>query len=389
MTVEDRIREALKTPELARVTQANEAWFWKMSERWRNAERNRFRERFGWDPKPQTDKPGFNLLEAKKQLRERYKLNEAVTETQLFALTTFMLVDNIVGAYQLKPVIYRKLAKIVQSRTLDSNFFPLQRGDIPLPVAEGEETPESSLGGNLTRIRNYKFARTIPISEEMEQDDQTGQVLDMANILGEGMAYAEEQWWIINLLSQYVAAQIRSAGGIIPPMCVAGQAPSGYGGPTCTAGAVSQVNIENLFTAAEFVTDIEGNFALVVPNAGLFSSGDKIAVKKIMQSVYNPSTPSASANVVGGIFSENVLKGEFEMYFTPFIIRARAGIASGNPWGLGEAGKIGAFQDRTPLTVIQEVPNAGQSFDRDLRRTKAKRRFGAGVVLPEFFLVGN
>ncbi len=381
--------DIIKLSPAQRVAAANEAKFIGNAKNWIAREGRRFKEHYGYDMLPEIAKPGFSLREARRQLRERFKLSEAVTTSQLFALTTGLVTQDLSNAYQIVPTVYRKLAKIVPSTKAEETYFPLQRADIPVPVGETEAAPESRLGGVLTRIANHKFARVIVMSQEMEQDDQTGQIRDQANGIGEGMGYAEEQWWVSQLFAAYVAANIRSSGGIIPPMCIAGQAPSNYGGPTCTAGAVSQANIENLFTAADYVTDLEGNFALVQINAGLFASADKIAVKRIMQSVYMPSTPSASAGVVGGIFSDNVLKGEFETYFTPFIVRARAGIASGNPWGLGEAGKIGAFQDRTPLEVRMEDPNAGKSFDEDTVRIKTKRRFGAGVVLPEFFLAGN
>lgn len=376
-----------------RVAQRNQQMIERWADGWVSRSARRFQERFGYDALAQFKKDGFSLREAHKQLREKFKLSEDETTSQLFALTTGLVTMDLSNEYKRVDTIYRKIAKVVPSKKSEETYFPLQRSDIPVPIGDNEEAPESGVGGVLTRIKNYRFARIISYSNTLASDDQTGEVRDQAEQLGEAMAYAEEQWWVVQLFATYIAANIRGGAGtnpIVPAMNVAGQAPAGYGGPTCTAGDVTQQNIENLFTAADYVTDIENNFALVQVDAGLFPSSRKITVKKILQSVYNPSTPPAGNGVIGGIFSENVLKGEFDAHYTPFIVRARAGIDGTNPpWALGEAGKFGTFQDRDPLSVVMEVPNSGASFTKNATRIKAERRFGAGVNLPEFVLVGN
>ena len=376
-----------------RVAHRNQQIVEKWANAWVAREAKRFQERYGYDPIKQIEKDGFSLREATRQLREKFKLSEDETTSQVFALTTGLVTLDLSNEYKLVDVVYRKLAKIIPSKKSEESFFPLNRADVPTPIGDNEEAPESGLSGILTRIKNYRFARILSYSNTAASDDQTGEVRDQAGTVGEGMAYAEEQWWVVQLFATYVAANIRGGAGtnpIVPPMNIAGQAPAGYGGPTCTAGDVTQANIENLFMAADFITDALGNFALVQIDAGLFSSARKITVKKILQSVYNPSTPPAGNGVIGGIFSENVLKGEFDAHYTPFIARARQGLdASTPPWALGEAGKFGAFQDREALSVVQEVPNSGKSFSANVTRIKAERRFGAGVNLPEFVIAGN
>lgn len=373
-----------------RIAQRNQQIIERWSDAWVKRESKRFKEKFGYDPIEQFKKDGFSLREASRQLREKFKLSEDETTSQLFALTTGLVTLDLSSEYKLVETIYRKIAKIVPSKKSEETYFPLQRSDIPVPIGDNEEAPESGIGGVLTRIKNYRFARIISYSNTLAADDQTGEVREQATSLGEAMAYAEEQWWVVMLFAAYVVTNLRANGGIIPPMNIAGQAPANYGGPTCTAGDVTQANIENLFTAADYVTDVENNFALVQVDAGLFPSSRKITVKKILQSVYNPSTPPAGNGVIGGIFSENVLKGEFDAHYTPFIVRARAGLDGSNPpWALGESGKFGTFQDRDPLSVVMEVPNTGASFTKNATRVKAERRFGAGVNLPEFALMGN
>lgn len=386
------IAEEVEVNPIDTAAKANKKWFRERADAWVKSAAKKFEKKHGYDPAAQVNKPGFSLAESRKQLTEKYKLSEGITDSQVFALAGYLVMDDMTKAYQMRPTIYRSLAKIVQSKSLEASFFAVQRGDIPVPVNEYEAIPESRLAGVLTRIRNYRYARIFSYSNELGQDDQTGSIRDIATSIGEGMAYAEEQAWVVSLFQAYQPANVRSpgpTGGIIPPMNIAGSAPAGYGGPVTTASPVTQVALENLYTAADYATDLEGNFALVDPNVGVFASADKIQVLKMLDSMYNPSVASTTPGAVGGIFSKNVLEGLFKPFFSPFVKRARAGIAGGNPWGIGEAGKIGAFQERTPLTVDTELAMAGRSFDENSTRVRAMRRFGTGVVLPEFFLVGN
>jgi hypothetical protein len=208
------------------------------------------------------------------------------------------------------------------------------------------------------------------------------------------MPYAEEKWWLTQLITAYVAGNIRQNGGIIPAACVAGQSGNdpNYGGPATTAGAVSRDGLATLYTAFDYITDIEGDLSLFEVDTGVFASADKITVKTILTSDFNPNTPSASANVTPGIFARNPLEDLFVMKFTRFmkyLTGATALSGSGQPWFLGEAGNIGAFQERTPLTVTMESPNAGRSWEANMRRSMAQRRFGAGVVIPEAAARGN
>lgn len=378
-------------PSHVRVAARNRAYYHNLAEGWKKRAARAFTEKFGYDPLAQLEKPGFNLRECAVQLREKYKLTEEQTSSQLYALTTGLVTLNMSNEYQVVKVVYRDLANIKPSTKSEESYFPLQRADVPVPLEDNEAAPESGLGGVLTRIRNYRFARTIKYSATLEEDDQTGQVADAATKLGEMMAYAEELWWITMLSRVYQTSNLRSAGGVVPPMNLAGSGGS-YGGPTCTAGAVSRDNIVNLYTAADYVTDIEGNLALVQVDAGLFASADKFTVKTILASAFNPAAQTGTLGATVGIFAENVLKGEFEAHFTPFmkyIPTSQVLSGSGNRWALGQAGKIGSFQDRTPLGVTMESPLAGKSWEENSRRVKAERRFGAGVTLPEFTLWGN
>jgi hypothetical protein len=381
-----------------RVEAENQKLFEAMADGWlRNIPRNELvqaaRRHVELDILETVKKPGFSLKAATKQLREAHRLQEEITQSQVYALTTGLITLDMANKYKTIATCYRALAEILPSSKSEESYFARQRGNIPQPLADNEEAPSSGMGGVLTRIKNYRFAEWIEYSKTLEDDDQTGTIRSFATDTAGKMSYAEALWWVRQFYTVYQVANTRASGGIVPNECVAGQASSGYGGPTCTPGAVSRDNISNLWTAADYVTDLEGDFMLVQVTAGHFANSDKFTVKTIMTAEFNPNTPSASADVVGGTFAPNVLKGEFEMYFDQFIkyinSTALSGSGSINRWSLGEAGTFGAFQEREALSVTMESPNAGKSLGANQRRYLVQRRFGAGVPHPEFVLVGN
>jgi hypothetical protein len=380
---------------VASVSARNRAKFAEKTKLWLGVWNRKFKENFGYDGLAVLNKPGFNLRSAARQLKER-GLREDVSTSQLYALSTGLITQNLSGAYDVVKVMYRDVCKVLTSAHSEESYFPLQRGNVPSPVEDNEALPSSSIGGILTRIKNYRFGDVIEVSANLEKDDATGQVAEMAAAIGDKMAYAEEKWWASQLISAYVAGNIRladggtSATGIIPGMNIAGSAPAGYGGPTCDAGPATRDRIANLYTAADYVTDIEGDFLPIEIDCGVFANADKIAVNTILKSDFNPATPAGTANVVPGIFARNPLEDIFVAKFTRFFkYFTGSALNGGNVWFLGEAGKIGSFQDRDPLEVIMELPNSGKSFDATMKRTKAERRFGAGVTIPEFALRGN
>lgn len=353
----------------------------------------RFKERHGYDGAVQLGKAGFSLAAAARQLSEKYKLSEAVTQDQVMALAIGLVRTDLSSAYQAVPTLVRQLAEVLPSTKLEESYFPMFEGDVPTPVNDTEPLPEDRAGGVMSRIRNYKFGKIKSFSNLAADDDQTGALRRWGMSGGQKMGYAEDQWWLARLFLAYVAGNIRSAGGIIPPMCVAGSAPANYGGPATTAGPVSRDAVLNLWTAADFITTADDNLALIECNAGIFSNADKPTVRILTETKVNPNTPSGTANVTPGVYAANPLYGLFAAFYTRFMNKvvptASTLSASGSGWGLGEQGMMGAFQPRKSLEVSVEAPNAGTSWEASVTRVKYEARFGAGVPVPEKFLRGN
>ena len=363
---------------------------------WMREQEKQFQKHFGEYGISLTEtisKPGFNPRSTRVQLREKYKIAESIVLSQVYALTTGMMASVSIDSYQTVPVVYRQLAKIENSDGSEEEYYPLSQMDTPTPVGDTDALPETSLGGILTRIRNYRFGRILAIARTAFDDDRTGRLRGLAGTVGNTMAYAEERWWLVQLFGTYIAANIRGGSGgnpIVPPMNVAGQSPAGYGGPTTAAGDVTEQNLENVYEAAQYVTGVTGEIIAFDPNSLLAAASRKLTIRKLLESFQNPLTPPSAASTLGGIFMTNVLKGLFEAYTTPFLNVLGNGLDGATPrWGIGEAGHIGLFQNRTALMVETEASNAGKSFDEKTVRTSYERRFGAGVDEPERFAVGN
>lgn len=357
---------------------------------WTAGVRESFKTSFGYDPEDvwkNSSDPRFSLKTVKEALKKTYKLSEAVTESQLSQLIRYGVIRTATDYYNLVPTVYKAVAQMETSRGYEEAYFPLQRNDVPVELQDTEPAPESRLGGNAIRIKNKEFGRILAFSKRLVDDDQTGQVSRQAGRMGEAMVYAEEQAFIVALFAAGVPSNLIANGGIIPASNLAGQTGAAF--PT-TAGAISQLALEQGYASSTNVVDILGNLMMVTYDTLLISTADEILTRRLMQSMYVPQMLGPTAGVLGtNAFAENVLKGMFTIQATPFVNRARAGLATGNPWVLMKAGEGVVFQSRTNLSVVMENPDAGKSFEERSYRYQSNRRFGVGVVEPRFVYFGN
>jgi hypothetical protein len=366
----------------------------KVANAWLKDMREGFMSEWGYDPDEvwnHSDEPGFSLGTVRESIR-RSTMREAVTEMQFAALTRYGVVKELVGGYNLAPTVYKQAARIVNSGTSEENYAPTYGSDIPDVVEDGEEAGESRMAGFTLRIRNERYAKVLAISKTLFQDDQTGQLKLESSVFGKRMAHAEEKAVMQNFFAFGTTANTGNAGGQVPATNIAGTA-VGQGLVTTTLGQINQQRLEDGWTAAAYVTDPLGNLIVVEWDALIIAKVDEILTRKLLQSMYSPSVPGATGTV-GYFMTENILKGMFQILATPFISTlagVRAGLAGGAaPWALIEKNsKAMIFQNRTALQVIQEVANAGKSFDRNEVRLLTERRFGTNPVDGRFAFWGN
>lgn len=346
-----------------------------------NVERYResFKREYGFDPNDviqHFNAPGFSLREVQASIKKQV-LREAVSEQMFGGLIRAGVAKVGVDWYALVPTIYKDIAYINPSDKFEEWYNPVHRGDIPVALQPGEPAPEGKIAGFQVNIRNLRYARAMTIERELIDDDQTNTIIQRAQAMGEGMAYAEELASIIALFAASASAPASNVAGNTTAIAT-------------SAGQLTQPNLENAWTALTYVTDLEGNFMLVRPNALVVNTSDELTAEKLMQSMFQPAAPAGTAGSIGYFQTKNVLEGKFSIHATAFVNKARAGInATYAPWALMEKAKSLVFQPRTPLSVEQEAPNSGASLMQYQYRYVAQRRFGVNVVEPRFTFWGN
>lgn len=348
--------------------------------------RESFKGEWGYDPEDvwkNERKPGFSLNSIRESIKSN-TLRESITQQQFFALTRYGVNKQILDGYKSVPTIYKDVAQIVQSNSAEEVYFPLYGTDVPTEVEDGEAAGESRMAGFAVRIQNKRYAKILPISKTLLRNDQTGQLRHATSDFGKRMSYAEERVTLLNFFAASASA---------PAQSVAGTA-KGQNGQATTAGLISQAGLEDAWTAATYQVDPLGELLLVDLNGLIVSKADEILTKKLLEGMYTPTVPGAAGSV-GYFMTKNVVQGLFTIHATPFVDatgkRVRSGInATYSPWALlQKQSRAMVFQNRTPLTLVQEDPNSGKSFETNQMRYLTEREFGAGVVDALYAFWGN
>jgi hypothetical protein len=302
------------------------------------------------------------------------KLSEAVSEFQLPQLLRFGVQNFLFDGYASVPVIYPDLVRVVQSSGAEELYAPLYGVELPKNIAPGQEFGDSRLQGLDVHVQNLKRGRMLTVERELVDDDRTGQIVTRAGQLGERMRYVEEQ----DVILAITGGSYTTAIGNI----------TGTGLATPAYGQLSQPLIEAADIALEGMLDPLGNKMLVLPDTLLVSSADKFNAAKLLQSALQPSVPgaagqtanTASSGGTGWTMTVNPLQGLYNLKVSRFMPTTGGLDGIHGQAYLMEAKKSLVFQDRDALEVVQEAANSGGSFERDLYRYRARRRYAAALI---------
>lgn len=365
-------------------------------ERLREANASVVRKMIGIDPRHiDWESPDISL----KDLRTftESKVREASAESSFGQLLRAGVNNFMFDAYQLVPTIYQDLVRVANSNKLEELYAPLYNSEMPVEVGPSEPFDDSRILGLDVHVRNKKYGRMLAFERELVDDDQTGQISQRAANLGEMMRYVEE----LQVMIAIDSAIDPLAGG-------AGYSFANFGNALATPSQLSQPGLEAGDIQLQNMVDPLGNFLLVTPDTILASPADKFNVLKLLNSTLQPSVPGSSAQNVttvpggttGWTMTMNPLQGEYTAKISRFVRGATS--AQGGPglkgpgldgahgaWYLMQTKKSIVFQDRDPLEVVQEAPNAGVGFTYDQYRYRVRRRFAVRVIDPRFILQGN
>lgn len=372
-----------------------------------NSETKAFRERmvkrYGIDGVTDTEKfpvmkEGFSWNKFRGQLQDQLK--EADSESAFPTFLVAGLLQNIIGMYQQVDVSYKEWATVTPTNLADTPYAGLQGLSFPREVGAEMPYPEVRAAGYDGKIHARKYGSMYSVEDELLEDDQTGQFKQQAGSLGEYLALLTE----VLVYGKLQSVSNMSYAGFNVPISetkpsseatwpwVPASAPfvgGGFNRPASYA-ALSQTTIQTGIQQLMLQKNLLGIAMMVNPKRLLISPLYKFDAAVLMNSAYYPSG-AAAAGSVGGAFAINPIKGLLDVSITRFM-PDNSGVIGGlsKAWFIVDDTKPW-FQVmmRTPVSVVQEAPNSGSNFERDVFRFKARTRMNADHIDPRFAWKGN
>lgn len=355
-----------------------------------------------YDGKKNTDvNPNFSFARLRESLPSKLKEADVSSSfVQLLRAGIQLVVNNM---YHMAETTFESWTTTVQSKKDTEPYAPMVGIDFPTEIAQGGLYAEVGALGLDIKLANRKYGSLYAASWELTEDDQTNQIMRNAQTMGEYMKL------VVEVVVHGKLASV-TAGSTYSNLSVGASetkpsyettwpfSTALYGGGANRPSsyvALTQAAIQAGFTALRQQKNQLGLKMEVDPDTILCGPKYEFDTAIIANSAYYPSVASASAGAVGGQFAINPLKGKFDVIISKYHFK-QTGVVDdglGTMWYLADKKKTsnGAFivQMRENATVINEAPNSGESFNRDLLRFKARSRFNADFIEPRFIYRGN
>lgn len=326
------------------------------------------------------------------------KLTEADAVTGFLPLTRAGVQTMVNSSYQTTPSTWEEWAHVETSDKEEELYAPLQGIGFPQEVGRQEKYPESGAMGLDIKLRNRKYGEMYPVEKELLMNDQTGQIKNMAALMTDYAKIVVEVIVYAKFLSP--SGGCSYAGLKVGVSETQPASESAYpwstalvgGGATKPAsyGAFSSPNFSAALIALAGQLNILGLKMAINPDRLLVGLKYKFDAATILNSAFYPAGAQA-AGVTGGAFSSNPLKGICDLTVSPYMFDNSGAIpAASKAWAVMDS-KRPAFlvQMREPASVVQENPESGASFERDIIRQKLSMQLNADFIDPRFFYLGS
>lgn len=357
--------------------------------------RNSMQRQFGVDPV--TDEKQFPFTEGQVDLKKlQYKLEESDSSSAFTQFLRAGLQQVVMNMYKAAETTWQDWATVVASNKDTEIYAPNHGVAFPKEVGQGEVYPEVSAAALDLELKNKKFGSIYALNYELAEDDQTGSFMAQASLLGEYQALLNEVYAYGKLAS---VASMKYLDLLIPTSETKPSYESNYpwstslrgGGATKgTYAALIQANVQAGIIALMNQKNLQGIKMVVNPKRLIVGPAMKFDASVLLNSAYYPSG-AASAGAVGGAFAVNMLKGILDLTVSRFVFK-NDGTVNGDSkaWYIVDDTKpFFIMQQRTPVMVVQENPQSGAHFEKDIIRFKAMSRFNADFVDPRFAWIGN
>ena len=361
--------------------------------------REGFKKKWGVDPMdPAMLKEGFSWKKASEKMARFAEAENSSSWPQLLRAGVSNIANDL---FQSTPGTYEQWCHTVPSKMDTELYAPLESVGFPGEVPQGGYFPEVSTFGLDLKLKNRKYGSIFAATFEMVEDDQTGQMVQRAQRMGEYLKILTEVLVMSKLASP--SGGVTYLGQFFPTSetkpsyesnypWTSSSAPftgGGYNRPT-SFGIINQANLTTALQSLMQQQDALGNYVPVMPSHIILSPKRHFDIAQILNSTYYPAG-AQSAGVTGGAFAENILKGLVSPITTPYM-PTNSNVINGlaESWYLVDAKKPAFIhQLREGVSLVAEAPNSGDGFSRDTQRYKARIRQNADFISPLFMWQGN
>lgn len=367
--------------------------------------REGFKRQFGIDPLSEDGQKKFPVMKESfnwRKFREQLdsQMREADTSSAFRQFLVAGILQNVNAMYQQVKVSYQDWVTVTPTNLKETPIAPLHGLQFPREVGSQSPYPVVGAAALDLKIVARKYGSMYEVEKELLEDDQTGQFKQQTGLLGEYLQLLTEVLCYGKLQS---VANMSYAGFDVP---ITETKPSyetnypwttnaapfrggGFNRPV-TYGTLTQSNIQTGIQQLMQQKNLLGIVMMVNPNRILISPYYRFDLAVLLNSSYYPSG-AAAAGAVGGAFAINPLQGLADATVSRFMPDQNGSFANNSKaWFLVDSTKPW-FQvlSKVPVGVEQEAPNSGQSFERDIIRTKCFTRMNADFIDPRFAWQGS
>ncbi len=378
------------------------------------AYREGMKRRYGIDPMLDVDKfpasrEGFSWNGFRESLNKQLEANfkEADSGTAFTQFLVAGLLQNVAGMYNLVKTSYSEWVHVSTTKLFETPVAPLHGLSFPREVGEQSPYPVAQTAALSLKFKVRKYGVMYECTKELLEDDQSGQFQQQTGMLGEYLQLLTEVLVYGRLASVSNAAAYSGFAPGISETLPSGETRSSW--PWCTAtggtnstgfigGGYNQIsaatlndaNLKAVLNKMAQQKNLLGILMALNPNRILISPYYRWDTAVLLNSAYYPAGAQA-AGVTGGAFSINPLKGVADTTIAPFMCDNTGTFANNSKawYVIDDTKPFFQLVMREPIAVEQENPQAGASFDRDIRRFKANTRCIADFVDPRFAFQGS
>lgn len=348
------------------------------------------------------DKKAFPVMERNfswDKVREKIEMREADSSSAFAQVLRAGIQVVVNGMYETVPTTFEEWVHVVPSSRSTELYAPLQGIGFPGEVARQGIYPETGAAGLDIKLKNRKYGQVFAVEEELLEDDQTGEFRKQVNLIAKYLKQVAEVVCYGKLASvanmKYANLKVRrsetkpSTESNYP--WTLSSAPFVGGGYNKASPAVlSQPNIEAGMIAQAGQKNMLGLTMGVDPNRILASHKYRFTLAVLLRSAMYP-TDTQGTGSVGQVGAVNPIQGLLAQTFSRFMFDD-AGLASAfsKAWYIvDDSVPWFVLQMRAAAEVVQENPQSGESFNRDVTRFKGRTRLNADHIDPRFAYQGS